>query len=188
VKALKLAALSALAILALAACGGSPAATAGASAAATSASAASAAPASAATSDGGAAASPPPSAAAVDTCALLTQADLKTVTSLDYGPGTPDTVGQCIWTDQGRDAGIVVVYVQDVALDFIKTSFAGGTDVTVAGHAGYWNPGEGLRSLWVDVGGGRTLVLSFPKAASLGAADQANAIKLAEIAIGKLPG
>jgi hypothetical protein len=54
--------------------------------------------------------------------------------------------------------------------------------VTVSGHAGYWNPAQGLQSIWVDVGG-RLLVLSFDP---VGPETQAIAQKLAEIAIGKM--
>jgi hypothetical protein len=168
----KLVAVAALAILAVAACGGSSNAPAGASTPP-------------ATPGGGTTTSPVSNGGPVDTCALLSPADLKTVTGGDYAPGVVDSVGQCNWKDQGTGDRTVVLYVQDATLDFIKTTFPGGADVTVSGHAGYWNPAEGLRSLWVDVGG-RTLVLSFPMASSLGAEDQANAQKLAEIAISKM--
>ena len=54
--------------------------------------------------------------------------------------------------------------------------------MTVSGHAGYWNPEQGLRSICVDAGG-RLLVLSFDP---VGPETQAIAQKLAEIAIGKI--
>lgn len=64
----------------------------------------------------------------------------------------------------------------------IKGYFQGGVDVTVSGHAGYWNPEQGLQSICVDAGG-RLLVLSFDP---VGPETQAIAQKLAEIAIGKM--
>lgn len=181
----KLVAVAAIAIFALGACGGTGAApTGGGIAILTPAPGTTPAP--AATSGEATAAGPATSAAAVDTCALLSPDDLQTATGIDYGPGVVDVVGQCVWTDQGSDQGIVVLFVQEVPLDFIKTTFAGGEETTVAGQAAYWNPTEGLQSLWVDAGGGRTLVLSFPKSPGLGPEDLANAQKLAEIALGNL--
>jgi hypothetical protein len=177
----KLVAASAIAVLTLAACGGSSATPAGAGA---SVAPETAAPSAAAepTPDGAASTSPAPAGEAVDACALLTAADLTTAIGEDFEPGVLDSVGQCIW--DGDTA--VVLYVQDAALDFIKSTFAGGVDATVGDHAAYWNPGEGLRSLWVDLGGGRVLVLSFPKSSDLGPEDQAIARQLAEIALGRM--
>jgi hypothetical protein len=135
------------------------------------------------TSPDGTTTSPAPGGDAGDSCALLSTADLATTLGGAYAAGTLDSVGQCVWS--GAD-GIVVLFVQDVELEFIKSTFTGGVDTTVGGNAAYWNPAEGLRSLWVDVGDGQTLVLSFPQTADLGPEDQAKAEKLAEIAIGKL--
>ena len=173
VKSLKLLVVAALAACAFAACGGSTTAPTGGSGIQIVTPAPGAASPAAATSPGG---------NAGDSCALLSTVDLATTLGGDYAAGALDSVGQCVWS--GAD-GIVVLFVQDVELEFIKSTFTGGVDTTVGGNAAYWNPAEGLRSLWVDVGDGQTLVLSFPQTSDLGPEDQAKAEKLAEIAIGK---
>ncbi|HEY0444328.1 MAG TPA: DUF3558 family protein, partial [Candidatus Limnocylindrales bacterium] len=127
------------------------------------------------------------SLAAVDTCALLPTKDINAATGLTFGAGAPDSAGQCTWRVGGASAnngdGQLVAAVQDQQLSFIKSTFSGGTDMTVSGHAAYWNPAQGLQSLWVDIGGGRLLVLSFDP---VGPTTQAIAQKLAELAIAKL--
>jgi len=123
---------------------------------------------------------------AVDLCGLLSAADLKTATGADYGDGKLDDYGQCTWlvgdTGVNIGEGQVVVAVQDVPLDTFKGTFPGGVDVTVSGHAGYWNPSPGLQSMWVDIGG-RTLVISFDP---VGPDGQSIAQKVAEIAVGRI--
>jgi hypothetical protein len=187
VKSMKVVAVAAVAIFALTACGGSSATPPGAGA--------SAAPSNGGTTTTPSASTEPAAASAttagggpVDTCALLSEADLKTVTGKEYGAGVSDSVGGCSWNvgAAGVNQGaLVYVAIQDQSLDFIKTSFPGGVDVTVSGHAGYWNPGQGLQSMWVD-SDGRLLVLSFPRSEALGPEDQVIAQKLAEIAIAKM--
>ena len=171
-KSPKLIAVAALAIFAVAACGSS--------AAPTGAGTPTAAP------GGGTTTTPAPTGGAVDMCALLSPADLKTVTGGDYGDGVLDSVGQCTWRVGGTAVNVgdgqVVAAIQDQQLSFIKSTFSGGVDVTVSGQAGYWNPEQGLQSIWVDVGG-RTLVLSFDP---VGPDAQAIAQKLAEIALSKM--
>jgi hypothetical protein len=76
----------------------------------------------------------------------------------------------------------VVATFQDGSLDTIKSAFTGGTDVTVSGHAGYWNATQGLQSMWVDLGG-RMLVLSFDP---VGPETQAIAQQVAELAVSRL--
>ncbi len=206
----KLAVLAILSIGALAACGSSgstPTASRAAIASATPGGGTTPAPTAAATAvvtaapAGGAATAAPaggtiPTAApttapagAVDLCSLLSPADFKTVTGKDYGAGVLDPAGQCNWnTDaSGVNSGeLIVAALQTVDLPFIKSSFVGGVDVTVGGHPAYWNPTIGLQSMWVDVGGGNVLVLSFPTSRTLGPDDQVIAQKLAEIAVGKM--
>jgi hypothetical protein len=173
--------MAALAIVAMAACGGSATApTGGGIQIVTPAPGATAAP---ATTPVGAATPVATIGSTVEACSLLSPADLNATLGGDYGGGIVDLAGQCVWTSGNE---IVVLFVQDVGLDFIKSSFTGGVDTTVSGHAAYWNPAEGLWSLWVDLGGSRTLVLSFPNSGQLGPDDQGKAEKLAEIAISKL--
>ncbi len=182
---LRLVAVVALAIFALGACGGSGTATtaAGSATAAPGGGTTTAAPSEAA------ATTAPSTSGSVDVCGLLTAADLKTVTGKDYGDGVADPAGSgCGWnvgTSGVNQGDLVYAVVQDVGIDFVKTNFTGGSDVTVSGHAGYWHPGQGLGSMWVDIGG-RVFVLSFPRSADLTAEDQAIAQKLAEIAVGKM--
>ncbi len=189
-------ALVAVAIVAVAACSGSGGATdagAGTAAAAPTAApgggtTATAAPTDAAKPTGAAAATPAPPAGAVDVCGLLTAADLKSATGKEYGEGVADPVGGCAWnvgTSGVNQGDLVYAITQDQTLDFIKGAFLGGSDVTVNGHAGYWHPGVGLGSMWVDIGG-RVFVLSFPRSEELTAEDQAAAQKLSEIAVGKM--
>jgi len=122
-----------------------------------------------------------------DLCSLLTPADLKTATGKTYLAGTLDAYGQCNWnTDAtGVNSGdLVIAALQAEPLSFIKSSFGtGGTDATVGGHAAFWNPTLGLQSMWIDVGGGNLLVLSFPRSSDLTAADGTAAQALAEIAV-----
>jgi hypothetical protein len=182
VKSSKVLIVAALAAFAFAACSGSTTAPSGGGVTTITAAPGAASPVPAATTDG-TSTSPAPNGGTGDNCALLSTADVTTTLGSDYAAGALDSVGQCVWT---ASDGIVVLFVQDVELDFIKSAFTGGVDTTVSGHAAYWNPAQGLQSLWVDTGDGRVLVLSFPKTSDLGAEDQAKAEKLAEIAISKL--
>jgi hypothetical protein len=168
--------LASVAIVAVAACSGSGAATnAGGGSTAAGPTAA-------------AAATPAPPAAAIDVCGLLTAADLKSATGKEYGEGKADPMGGCAWnvgTSGVNQGDLVYGITQDQTLDFIKGAFLGGSDVTVNGHPGYWHPGIGLGSMWVEVGG-RVFVLSFPRSEELTAEDKAAAQKLAEIAVAKM--
>lgn len=134
--------------------------------------------------------SPASTAAGGDLCSLLSPSDLKTATGKTYLAGTLDAAGQCNWnTDaSGANSGdLVILAVQAAPLSYIKSSFgSGGSDATVGGHAAFWNPTLGIQSMWVDVGGGNVLVLSFPRSSDLTAADQTAAQSLAEIAAGNM--
>ena len=193
---LKLAAVAALAIAGLTACGGSTATPAGAGAttpATVAATAAATAATSAAATTGAAssaaattAASQGPTAAL---CSLLTAAELKAATGKTYEAGVPDTTGGCLWNvgkTQVNNGDLISAAIQETDLASIKGAFPGGADTTVAGHAGYWNGKQGLQTMWVDVGGGRLFLLTFPRSEDLGAADQAIAQALAELAVGKM--
>ena len=77
--------------------------------------------------------------------------------------------------------------MQAEPISYVKGSFgAGGSDATVSGHEAFWNPTSGLQSMWVDIGNGNVLVLSFPRSTDLTAADQTAAQSLAEIAVGRM--
>jgi Protein of unknown function (DUF3558) len=189
----KFSALAALAMFAVAACGGSSTASSGAaaptaapSAATTTSSAPSAAPAGGASQAPAAASALAPAAQAAALCALFSAADLKTATGDAYGAGVPDEFGMCTWRVGGATSnngkGQIIAAIQDQPLATFKSTFPGGTDLTVSGHAAYWNPSQGLQSLWVDVNG-RTLVLSLDP---VGTDSQAIAQKLAELAVGKM--
>lgn len=186
---LKLIVVTAVALSALAACGGSTATPAAAGASVPAGS--SPAPTSAtvpSSSAAGAATSPAPVGGSVDPCGLLGPADLRTVTGATYGAGVPDSVGECTWrvgnatVNDGK--GQVIAAIQAVTIDYVKSSYgSGGTDVTISGHAGFWNPTQGLQSMWVDIGNGNALVLSFDPIVD---ESQSWAQKLAEIAVSKM--
>lgn len=185
-KSQNLVAVAALAIVMVAACGGSsPAPTVGVAptaATTTPTPAAPTLPPASSTST-----TPAPAGGTVDMCALFTPADLKTVTGGNYaGGGVSASVGQCTWSGGGAGVtsghSIVIATIGDNPLAVYKGAFPGGVDLTVSGHAGYWNPVPGFKSIWVDVGG-RTLILTIDPA---GADGQAVAQKLAEIAVARM--
>jgi len=194
VRLLKLAGLISIAVLLIASCGGTPTTPTSPPKATTGAVAPTAPPTSvpvAVTTPPGAATpaaqTAAPGGGTSDLCSLITPADLKTATGKTYLAGTLDAAGQCNWnTDaSGANSGdLIVVALQAEPLSFVKSSFGtGGVDATVGGHAAFWNPTLGLQSMWVDVGGGNLLVLSFPRSSDLTAADQTSAQALAEIAV-----
>ena len=123
-------------------------------------------------------------------CSLLTPADLKAATGKTYLPGTLDSYGQCNWnTDSsGANSGdLILLAVQAEPFSYVTSSYAtGGSDATVNGHAAFWNPTLGLQSMWVDIGNGNVLVLSFPRSSDLTPADQTAAQTLAEAAVGRM--
>ena len=180
-QSMKLVAVAAMSLLALAACSSSstaPSAAGNPTAAASTAAGASSAPPSGA-------ATPAAPAGSVNMCGLLSPSDLKTATGSDYGAGEDDGYGSCVWRVGGAKAnngkGQVIAELQTAQLSFIKSSFTPGNDVTVSGHPGYWHHGQ-FGSLWVDTGG-RLLVLSFDP---VGPETPAVAQKLAEIAVARM--
>jgi hypothetical protein len=195
VHSLKLAAVAALTIAALTACGGSTATPAGAGATtpASSATAAATAAASVAATTGAASSAPATTAASqgptAALCSLLTPAELNAATGKKYEAGVPDTIGGCSWNvgkSQANSGDLIVAGIQEATLAQIKGAFPGGADATVGGKTAYWNGKEGLTTMWVDLGGGRLFTLGFPRAQDLGPADQAIAQALAELAVGKM--
>ena len=196
-KSLKLALIAALAIVAVAACGGASATPAGQPATAAPASGAAAATPGGTTAAGDTAA--PPSAAATaaasvalpaDLCGLLTAADISSATGKKYEAGVKDaTIGTCSWNvgkSSANSGDLIIAGTQAADLSLIKNTFPGGVDATVVGHAAYWNGKQGLGTMWVDLGGGQLFTLSFPRSSDLGETDRALAQKLAEIAVGKM--
>lgn len=193
---LKLAAVAALTIVALTACGGSTATPAGGAptpAASSAASvAATAAPSVAATT--GAASNPAETTAAsqgptLAMCSLLTAAEISAATGKTYEAGVSDGSGGCLWNvgkTQVNNGDLIGATTQHGDLAAIKSAFPGGADTTVAGKASYWNGKQGLNSMWVDLGGGLLFTLTFPRSEDLGPADQAIAQALAELAVGKM--
>jgi hypothetical protein len=188
---MKLVSVAAAAILALGACSSSAtpapgAPTAAPGGASASAPASGAASASTPASDGASASTP--AGSAVDVCSLLTPADLKAATGKTYEAGVLDSVGQCYW-NVGKSAAnsgdLIGASIQDQQLSMIKSTFPGGVDLTVSGHAGYYNGAQGLGSVWVDIGG-RLFILTFPRSGSLTPEEQTAIQKLAEIAVAKI--
>jgi len=125
----------------------------------------------------------------VDPCTLLTLADVSAATGKTYTSIKDDGFGQCMWntTEVGNTGDLIYGALQAQQLSFIKSSFGtGGVDTTVSGLPAFWNPTEGLDSLWVDVGNGHLLVLSFPRSGELDPSYKAIAESLAATAIGNL--
>lgn len=123
----------------------------------------------------------------IDTCSLLTAAELKTATGDDYGAGIADGYGQCVYRVGGATAndgkGQIAVAIVESSVSTLKGMFGtGGTDLTVAGKTAFWNPTEGLQTLWIDLGG-RSLALSFDPVTD---ATQGIAVKVGEIAVAGL--
>ena len=129
-------------------------------------------------------------AGAGNLCSLLTPADLSTAIGQTYLPGMLDAAGQCNWnTDEsGVNSGnLVIAAIQQEPLSYVQSSYGtGGVATTVNGHAAFWNPTTGLQSMWVDIGNGNVLVLSFPRSSDLPASFQAKAQHLAEVAVGNM--
>lgn len=126
----------------------------------------------------------------VDTCSLLTAAEVSAATGKTYTAGTLDPSAECLWNIPGETANtgsLIIGYVQTVDLGYVKQAFgAGGSDATVGGHAAFWNPTQGLQSMWVDIGGGRVFVLSFPRSADLDSSYLPIAQALATTAVGRI--
>lgn len=183
----KLAGMAAVAIVFIAACGGSPSAPTVGPNTTQPPVATSAVP----TSDP---VSPtnPPIGGTIDVCSLLTPAELSAALGETYVAGTLDSVGQCLWNIEGatgNTGSLVVGYINPAEYSFLHGLFGtqtGSTDLTVGGHAAFYNPEEGYTSLWVDLGGARTFVLSFPQANDLDPSYQAIAVQLAEIALSRM--
>jgi len=190
----RMAALAAVTIFAMAACGAAATAVPASPGASTAVSSGAATPA-ASTPSGGSSASAgaasasagaasAPAGAASDPCTLLSAADLNTVTGAKYATGAYDaTYKWCEWID--KDGGDVILAISDNPFATVKGTLTQGVDLTVSGHPAFWDPESGVRSMLVDLGG-KTLELSFPKASSDGDVDQTMAQKLAEIAVGKM--
>lgn len=112
---------------------------------------------------------------AANICSLVTTAELASATGKTYLPGTVDIGGQCNWNtdDSGANTGassgnLIIAAIQTQDLAGTKSVYGtGGEDVTVSGHAAFYNPGQGVNSLWVDIGGGQLFVLSFPRSGDL---------------------
>lgn len=131
-----------------------------------------------------------PPVGTVDVCGLLTAAEISAATEQDYSEGTVDSVGQCLWNTEGNTTNtgsLIVGYIQPQTLSFMKSTFgSGGVDVTVGGHAAFYNPTQGLGTLWIDIGAGQLLSLSFPRSFDLNPSYQALALQLAEIALSRM--
>ena len=124
-------------------------------------------------------------------CSLLTPDEINAATGKDnYAAGVEDSVGGCLWNLDGLSANqgdLIVANIQTLDLSFVKSSFgSGGSDATVNGLAAFWNPSAFLSSMWVDIGGGRLFVLSFPSSSDLAPSYTQIAQQLAEIAVGRI--
>ena len=189
-------AIAVLALVALAACGGASATPAGQPASAAPATSGAAATTAASAPAGDTAA--PPSAAATsggvglpsDLCSLLTAAEISSLTGKKYEAGVADpTLATCSWNvgkSNVNSGDLIFAGTQAADLGLIKSTFPGGVDATVNGHAAYWNGKQGLGTMWVELSAGQLFTLGFPRSSDLGETDRALAQRLAEIALGKM--
>jgi len=118
-----------------------------------------------------------------DPCAVLSLADIKAATGIDYPAGTVDS-GDCLWElTVGTYSNVTVGFDSTSGFSAVKAAFPGGTDLTVSGHPAYQGvTGSMLQSLWVDLGSTVLTVIIAPSPAN--ATDVVK--KLAEAAIAKL--
>lgn len=184
-----LVALSAVAVLAIAACGSSGAPPAGATPTRAPGIGAAATP---------TAAAPAPTTApvgnTVDVCTLLTGAEVKAATGKNYGEGyaSPNVANQCSWNTNGLTTNrgdVIGAYIDPQAYSFLHSVMGiqtGVIELTVGGHAAFYNPLEGYHALWVDIGGAGTFILGFSGSGDLDPSYQAIAVQLAEIAVGRI--
>jgi len=194
---LRSAAVLATALFLAVACGGSPAASTNPAAKSNSPVAASSSPAvptpAVTPVAPGSVATPAPVSASADAaniCSLVTLAELASATGKTYFAGTVDIGGQCQWnTNQiGAITGdLIIAAIQTLDLATTKSMYGtGGEDVTVSGHAAFYNPGQGVNSLWVDIGGGQLFVLSFPRSGDLDPSFKDVALAIAQDALARM--
>lgn len=130
-----------------------------------------------------------PAGGTADPCTLLTQADIKSATGVDYGQSVADSYGSCRWffgtstVDEGKGMVTVSFASTGTTLASIKSGpFGGGVDLTVSGHPAYWYGGDVQPGIWVDLGASVLVVGINP----VPAGGQAIAQHLAEFAVAKL--
>lgn len=184
----KLAGTAVISLTLIAACGG-PAATIGPGA--TSGPITTAAP-NATPTPPPAAATNPPVGGTIDVCSLLTPAELTAALGETYVAGVPNEFGLCLWNiegETGNTGSLVQAYIDPQAYSFLHSVMGiqtGVIELTVSGHAAFYNPLEFYNSLWVDIGGAGTFILGFPRSGDLDPSFQAIAVQLAEIALSRM--
>jgi hypothetical protein len=124
-----------------------------------------------------------------DPCTLLTRADIKTATGVDYGPSVADSYGKCRWfagtstVDEGKGMVTVSFAPTGTTLGSVKSGpFSGGDDTTVSGHPAYWTSYAAGPSIYVDLGTSVLVVgIDPPPVGAKGMAE-----RMAELALAKL--
>lgn len=134
----------------------------------------------------------PPVGGTVDVCSLLTPAELSSALGETFAAGVPseNIPGLCTWNIEGETGpASVAAHANPEAYSVVHSFMAiqdGAVELTVSGHAAFYNPKEFYNSLWVDIGGLGTFVLSFPTDGDLEPSHQAIAVQLAEIALTRM--
>jgi hypothetical protein len=130
-----------------------------------------------------------PAGGTADPCTLLTQADIKTATGVDYGPSVADSYGHCRWffgtstVDEGKGTVTVSFASTGTTLASVKSGpGSGGVDLTVRGHPAYWDAVPFGPSIWVDLGTSVLVIGIDP----LPVGGQAMAQRMAELAVAKM--
>lgn len=187
----KLAAVAALAVFALAACGGTAAPPTGTTAPPSSpAGAATTAPAAttaASTPPAVATTAPAGSAGTIDLCGLLSAADVQAVIAGSWLEGQlTSTGGYCHWDNTLSER--VITAIDPATLEGIKASMPGGENFVIllfaASGYSFRDEGAHVQTTWLDIGE-QLLIVEIPMSSDADA-DLSNAKELSEIVLGNL--
>lgn len=132
-------------------------------------------------------ATPATTAGAVDQCSLLSADDVHAVLDGPWVEGVlTSTGGYCHWDNANSPNERVITALQEGTIESIKGAMAGGTDLTVDGHAAYSFRDEAahVQTTYIDIGG-QLLIVEIPMS-SAADTDLESAQQLSAIAVGNL--
>jgi hypothetical protein len=120
-----------------------------------------------------------------DSCSLLTLAEIKSATGLDFATAGAELDGTCSWELTTADSfnSVNVAVLANTSFPDTKAGFPGGVDTTVSGHNAYWGPKDNiLQAIWVEVGSDLLMVSISPSPANA----QDITKKLAELVVARM--
>ncbi len=118
-----------------------------------------------------------------DACTVITIADIRTATGIDYPAGTVDADGTCTWELVSDGYSSVSLSIDSkTSFAATKAAFPAGTDETVSGHPAFALSGTILQAIFVDLGGSVLSVTISPS----GEGAPAIVKKLAELAVANM--